>query len=157
MGEYSHIIEENKADMGGLIFLDLLKNEGYYDEEKKNKIIVTFIVDSFMNTKPDLSQPHWVRSVMQNYYQFINGGYEIIDDKIHVNIDKVVSIAQSMMEKIIDIQLNNTLDYAKEYVNEYFKWTDEMELIANKKANISNPVLNAKIINELADSLLKEN
>ena len=157
LGEYSHIIEENKADMGGLIFLDLLKNEGYYDEEKKNKIIVTFIVDSFMNAKPDLSQPHWVRSVMQNYYQFINGGYEITDDKIHVNIDKVVSIAQSMMEKIIDIQLNNTLDYAKEYVNEYFKWTDEMELIANKKANISNPVLNAKIINELADSLLKEN
>ena len=157
LGEYSHIIEENKADMGGLVFLDLLKNEGYYDEEKKNKIIVTFIVDSFMNTKPDLSQPHWVRSVMQNYYQFINGGYEITDDKIHVNIDKVVSIAQSMMEKIIDIQLNNTLDYAKEYVNEYFKWTDEMELIANKKANISNPVLNAKIINELADSLLKEN
>ena len=157
LGEYSHIIEENKADMGGLIFLDLLKNEGYYDEEKKNKIIVTFIVDSFMNAKPDLSQPHWVRSVMQNYYQFINGGYEIIDDKIHVNIDKVVSIAQSMMEKIIDIQLNNTLDYAKEYVNEYFKWTDEMELIANKEANVSNPVLNAKIINELADSLLKEN
>ena len=157
LGEYSHIIEENKADMGGLIFLDLLKNEGYYDEEKKNKIIVTFIVDSFMNTKPDLSQPHWVRSVMQNYYQFINGGYEITDDKIHVNIDKVVSIAQSMMEKIIDIQLNNTLDYAKEYVNEYFKWTDEMELIANKKANISNPVLNAKIINELAESLIKEN
>ena len=38
--------------MGGLIFLDLLKNEGYYDEEKKNKIIVTFIVDSFLNAKP---------------------------------------------------------------------------------------------------------
>ena len=35
LGKYSHIIEENKADMGGLAFLDLLTKEGYYTEEKK--------------------------------------------------------------------------------------------------------------------------
>ena len=75
--------------MGGLVFLDLLENEGYYTEEQKKKIIVTFIVNSFMNEKPLLTQQHWVRSVMQNYYQFINKGYEIIDNKIHVNIVKL--------------------------------------------------------------------
>ena len=25
LGQYSHIVEENKADMGGLVFLDLLE------------------------------------------------------------------------------------------------------------------------------------
>ena len=70
LGQYSHIIEENKADMGGLIFLDLLQERGYYTELQKKQIIVTFIVDSFMREKPNINQPHWVRSVMQNYYQF---------------------------------------------------------------------------------------
>ena len=56
--------------MGGLIFLDLWVNEKYYTEEQKKKIIVTFIVDSFMNEKPILSQAHWVRSVMQTHINF---------------------------------------------------------------------------------------
>ena len=97
LGQYSHIIEENKADMGGIAFLDELEEAGYYTEEQKKKIIVTFIVDSFMREKPSLNQPHWVRSVMQNYYQFINGGYIIEDGKIRVNIDKVAANGYSMM------------------------------------------------------------
>ena len=35
LGQYSHIVEENKADMGGLVFLDLLEEKGYYTEEQK--------------------------------------------------------------------------------------------------------------------------
>ena len=38
LGKYSHIIEENKADMGGLAFLDILTKEGYYTEEMKKSI-----------------------------------------------------------------------------------------------------------------------
>ena len=94
---------------------------------------------------------------MQNYYQFINNGYEIIDNKIHVNIDKVVSIAQDMMEKIIKIQLNNNFQEGKEYVETYFQWTDEIQLIAKKRQNVSRAILNAKIVSELADELEKEN
>ena len=37
LGKYSHIIEDNKADIGSLAFLNLLEKEGFYDEElKKN-------------------------------------------------------------------------------------------------------------------------
>ena len=112
----SHILEENKADMGGIAFLDILQEAGYYNEEQKYQIIVTFIVDSFMREKPSLSQPHWVRSVMQNYYQFINGGYEIIDGKIRVNINNVVKNGIDMMDKIIQIQLENDYEKAKQYI-----------------------------------------
>ena len=156
LGQYSHIIEENKADMGGLIFLDLLQERGYYTELQKKQIIVTFIVDSFMREKPNLNQPHWVRSVMQNYYQFKKGGYVIINEKIHVNIDKVVGIAKEMMEEIIRIQLDNNITKAEEYINNNFIWNDEMKLIGGKKLEIRS-VLNGILINELADKLLEEN
>ena len=51
-----------------------------------------------MREKPNINQPHWVRSVMQNYYHFKQGGYEIKNEKIHVNIDKVVDIGKEMMK-----------------------------------------------------------
>ena len=62
-----------------------------------------------------------------------------------------------MMEKIIKIQLNNNFQEGKEYVETYFQWTDEMQLIAKKRQSVSKPILNAKIESELADELLKEN
>ena len=155
LGQYSHIIEENKADMGGIAFLDELEAAGYYTEEQKKKIIVTFIVDSFMREKPSLNQPHWVRSVMQNFYQFINGGYSIEDGKIRVNIDKVAENGYSMMEKIIQIQLDNDYQEAENYVKEYFIWSDEQILIGEKILKLKS-ALNGRLINELADKLLAE-
>ena len=47
LGKYSHIIEENKADMGGLAFLEILTKEKYYTEEQKVKIIITDVDDTF--------------------------------------------------------------------------------------------------------------
>ena len=44
LGQYSHIIEENKADMGGLIFLDLLQERGYYTELQKNKLLLLLLL-----------------------------------------------------------------------------------------------------------------
>ena len=155
LGEYSHILEENKADMGGIAFLDILQEAGYYNEEQKYQIIVTFIVDSFMREKPSLSQPHWVRSVMQNYYQFINGGYEIIDGKIRVNINNVVKNGIDMMDKIIQIQLENDYEKAKQYIDEYFIWTDEMKLIGEKLLKLKR-ALNGKIVDPLVDEILNE-
>ena len=133
LGKYSHIIEENKADMGGLAFLDILTKEGYYTEEQKNQIIVTAVVDTFLKVKPNLSQAHRVRTVMQNYYLYKRGAYEIKDGKIHVNIDKVVPASNEMLAEIIRVQIDD--DYAKgeKYVLDNFVWTDEMQLIEARK------------------------
>ena len=40
LGKYSHIIEENKADMGSLSFVDILTKEGYYTEEMRKAVII---------------------------------------------------------------------------------------------------------------------
>ena len=156
LGKYRSIIEENKADMCGIAFVDLLKKLGYYTEEQRLKIIVTSVVDNFLKVKPDLSQAHRVRTVMQNYYLFDKGAYNITQDgKIHVNIDKVVPAAYNMLDEIIRVQIDDIFENAEKYINDYFKWTPEMTIIGDKLQTLSS-TLNSRVENELADKILSE-
>ncbi len=155
LGKYRNIIEENKADMGSLAFVDLLTELGMYTEEQRKQIIVTTIADNFLKSKPTLSQAHRVRTVMQNKYFAERGAYDIIDGKIHVNIDKVVPIAKEMLAEIVRIQIEGDFDKAEKYVLDNFIWTDNMELIGQKLQKI-NKTLNGRTESELAEKLLNE-
>ena len=156
LGKYRNIIEENKADMGSLAFVDLLTELGMYTPEQRKQIIVTTITDNFLKSKPTLSQAHRVRTVMQNKYFAERGAYEITPDgKIHVNIDKVVPIAKEMLAEIVRIQIDGDFDKAEKYVKDNFVWTDNMELIAQKLQKV-NKTLNGRTESELAEKLLAE-
>ncbi len=155
LGKYRNIIEENKADMGSLAFVDLLTELGMYTQEQRKQIIVTTIADNFLKSKPTLSQAHRVRTVMQNKYFSDRGAYDIIDGKIHVNIDKVVPIAKEMLSEIIRIQIEGDFDKAEKYVLDNFIWTDNMELIAQKLQKVSKS-LNGRTESELAEKLLND-
>ena len=155
LGKYRNIIEENKADMGALAFVDLLTELGMYTPEQRKQIIVTTIADNFLKSKPTLSQAHRVRTVMQNKYFAERGAYEIINGKIRVNIDKVVPIAKEMLTEIIRIQIEGDFGKAEKYVLEHFVWTENMELIAQKLQKI-NKTLNGRTESELAEKLLQE-
>ena len=154
LGKYRNIIEENKADMGSLAFVDLLTELGMYTSEQRLQIIVTTITDNFLKSKPTLSQAHRVRTVMQNKYFAERGGYEITKDgKIKVNIDRVVPIAKEMLSEIVRIQIDGDFNRAEKYVLDNFVWTDNMELIAQKLHKVSK-TLNGTLETELADKLL---
>lgn len=155
LGKYRNIIEENKADMGSLAFVDLLTELGMYTQEQRLQIIVTTVADNFLKSKPTMSQAHRVRTVMQNKYFADRGGYEIINGKIHVNIDKVVPIAKEMLAEIIRIQIDGDFNKAEKYVLDNFVWTDNMEVIAQKLQKVSK-ALNGRLETELADKLLAE-
>ncbi|MBR6723519.1 hypothetical protein IKL64_08700 [bacterium] len=156
LGKYRNIIEENKADMGALAFVDLLTELGMYTQEQRLQIIVTTMADNFLKSKPTMSQAHRVRTVMQNKYFAERGGYELTKDgKILVNIDKVVPIAKEMLAEIVRIQIDGDFNKAEQYVNENFVWTDNMEVIANKLQKV-NKALNGTLETELADKLLAE-
>ena len=156
LGKYRNIIEENKADMGSLAFVDLLTKLGMYTEAQRKQIIVTVMTDNFLKSKPTLSQAHRVRTVMQNKYFADRGAYDIIDGKIHVNIDKVVPIAKEMLAEIVRIQIEEDFDKAEKYVTDNFVWTDNMELIAQKLQKVSK-ALNGKLETKLADKLAGQN
>ena len=154
LGKYRNIIEENKADMASLAFVDLLTELGMYSQEQRKQIIVTFVADNFLKSKPSLSQAHRVRTVMQNNYLAKKGAYKIIDGKIHVNIDKVVPAAKAMLDEIIRIQIEEDFNKADKYVKENFVWSDNMEFIAKKLQKV-NKSLNGRLETKLADKLAK--
>ncbi len=155
LGKYQSIIEENKADMVSLAMLDILTENGLYTPEQREQIIVTFAADNMLKSKPNLSQAHRVRTVMQNYYFLKHGAIEISKDGVlMVNIDKMVPTARKMLEEIIRVQIEADFDKGEKYVLDNFIWTDEMETVAQKLKEVSK-TLNGKVEASLAMELLE--
>ena len=93
---------------------------------------------------------------MQNKYMFDNGGYTLTEDnKIFVNIEKVVPIAKKMFAEIIRIQIDGKIEQAQKYIEKNFVWTDQMEVIAQKLQKVSK-TLNGKLETPLANYLLEK-
>ena len=156
LGKYKSIVEENKADMASLAMLDVLTELGMYSELQKKQIITTFVADNFLKAKPNLSQAHRVRSVMQIKY-FLDNETISIDDKgfIHISYEKVIPTARKMLEEIIRVQLSKDFSSGEKFVLKNFVWTDGMEKIAQKIKEISK-TLNGQVEAKLAEKLLAE-
>ena len=156
LGKYKSIIEENKADMISLAMLDVLTEAGMYTPDQRREIIVTYAADNMMTAKPNLSQAHRVRSVMQNYFFIKEGAITISPEGVlDINIDKMVPTARKMLEEIIEVQLSGDFARGEKYVNDYFVWTPEMETMAENIKKVSK-TLNGRVESPLADKLLAE-
>lgn len=156
LGKYKSIIEENKADMTSLAMLDVLTENGMYTKEQRDEIIVTYAADNMLKSKPTLAQAHRVRSVMQNYFFLENGAISIdMDGILTVNIDKMIPTARKMLEKIIEVQIGGSFDAGEKYVLDNFKWTNQMEVMADKIKKVSK-TLNGRVESPLAEKLLAE-
>ena len=156
LGKYKSIIEENKADMVSLSMLDVLTEAGLYTEDERKKIIVTYVTDNMLKSKPNITQAHRVRSVMQNYYFIQNNAMKISEDGfLSINIDMMVYIARQMLAEIIKIQMSGDFSSGEKYVLENFVWTPEMEIISQKLKKISKR-LNGKTSQPLADKLYEK-
>ena len=156
LGKYKSIIEENKADMVSLSMLDVLTEANLYTEDERKKIIVTYAADNMLKSKPDITQAHRVRSVMQNYYFIQNNAMKISKDGIlSINIDMMVYVARQMLAEIVKIQMSGDCAAGEKYVLENFIWTPEMEIMSQKLKKISKR-LNGKTSQPLADKLFEE-
>ena len=153
LGKYKSIIEENKADMASLSFLDTLVEKGFYTKEQKDQIVVTACADLFAKSKPTMSQAHRVRSLMQANYLIEKGAIEITpENKIKINTDKVVPAAKEMLKEIIRLQIDGNVDAAKAYIDKYFVWGEINEKIGQELTKIDK-TLNGRTITPLADKL----
>ena len=150
-------MEEIKGDMASLVFVDHLKELELYNEDKATKIKITAIIDLFMANKPDLSQIYKVSKVIESKYLYIKGVYSLNNEtKIHINVDKVNEAALDLLDKIIKIQMNNNINEAKEFCDEYFKWEEPLVNISEKLEKYDKEI-HCVIKNELADDLLNDN
>lgn len=156
LGKYRNIIEENKADMGGLAFLDDLVEVGMYTKEQKDQILVNFATNTFLKSKPTMDQAHRVRSVMQANYFMKEGAIDVNKDgKIEINLEKMIPTAKKMLEDTIKVQLSGDMKVAENYINDNFQWGEKNETIANKLKEV-NKTLNGVVESPLADELTKE-
>lgn len=155
LGKYKNIIEENKADMGAIALLDCLTKAGVYTEEEKKQIIVTFAANCFLKAKPELSQAHRVRTVMQAFFFIKEHAINISPDGIiNVDIEKMIPAAYKMLTEIIEVQLSQDFNRGEKFINDYFNWTQDIEAVSKKLREIDKS-LNGMIITPLADYLLK--
>ena len=155
LGKYKSIIEENKADMGSLSFLDDLVKAGMYTEDQRTQIIVNFCTNSFLKSKPTMNQAHRVRTVMQANYFINEGAIKVNNDgKIEIDIEKAVPTARKMLTEIIEVQLSGDFKTAENFINKYFVWTDANETIAKELREVSK-TLNGVVVSPLEEELLK--
>lgn len=153
LGEYRNILEENKADVAAISFVDKLTELGVYTEKERKGLLINFVLQNFLKAKPDMEVAHRVRQVMQCKYLKDNGAYEILDNgKIYINVDKVVPACQKMLKEIIRIQADGDYDAAKEFINKNFVWTDDMEYVSQILQK-NQSALNGEIDAPLADDL----
>ena len=153
LGKYKNIIEENKADMGALALLQCLTEAGVYTEEEKNQILVTFGANCFLKAKPELSQAHRVRTVMQAYFFISEGAISISKDGIiNIDLEKMIPTANKMLTEIIEVQLSQDFNKGESFIKKYFNWTEEIETISQKLKEIDKS-LNGVVETPLADFL----
>ena len=142
--------------MGALALLDCLTDASVYTEEEKNQILVTFGANCFLKAKPELSQAHRVRTVMQAYF-FIKEGALSVDENgvININIEKMTSTAMKMLTEIVEVQLSQDFNRGEKFINDYFHWTEDIERVSVKLKEIDKS-LNGKLETPLADLLCNE-
>ncbi len=154
LGKYKNIIEENKADMGSLALLDCLAKAGVYTEEEKKQILVTFGANCFLKAKPELSQAHRVRTVMQTYFFIKEGAISVNNDGIiNIDIDKMIPTARKMLTEIIEVQLSKDFSRGEKFINDYFNWNEDIDKVSKKLKEIDK-ALNGTIETPLADFLV---
>ncbi len=122
------IIEENKADMGSLVAANYFEKTGKYTEDQANQIYLTWAVKQLPLSKPDFTQAHRFREVMQLNYFIEHGAIDFKKNgKLSINPKKFPQTANSMLNDIVQLQLDGDANKAKTFTEKYGKWTPALE------------------------------
>lgn len=156
LGKYSAILEEFKADMGMYAFLDEFVEAGFFTENQSKEIIVTSLSFGFLKGKPSIEQAHRVRSVMICNRMFATGAMKLSSDsKLEFNFAQVKQTAKQMMSEVVRLQLDSNVQRAKEYIDKWFVWTNEINTIAEIIKQHSKK-LNGYLKEPLAELMLEK-
>ena len=157
LGKFSAIIEEFKADMGMYAFLDEFVQAGCFSENQAKQIMVTSLSKSFGKGMPDIKQDHRVRSVMICTRMIADRGIIFNEaGKLTFNFEQIKKSARKMIAEAIRLQLDANVSGAKEYIEKWFVWTDELKNVA-EIIKTHSKALNGYLITPLADEFVKQN
>ncbi len=138
VGIYHHIIEEHKADMVSAAMMPEYVKAGIITEEELKSIYVTWIVKRhFMKAYPEDREAHRMADLIEYNYLHEYGAFWFDGDKkLHVDFEKMKSGARSLLEKVIEVQLSKSTDFAKKFVDRWTEWGEMLQYISNFKQSL---------------------
>ena len=154
LGKYTSILEEYKADMGMYAFLDNFVEKKLFTEKQAKQIMVTSLASSFLKGKPSLTEPHKVRSCMI-VNRMIKTKSITFDEqgKLIFDFEKIKQTTKQMMKEVIRLQIDGDVLMAKDYVEKWFAWTEEIDNVSKIIQNYSKK-LNGYLTMSLYDKIL---
>ena len=154
--DYIDILELCRRELISFAFIDRMKELNTYNEEQVYKFKLTNIVNTFMKEQPDMNQIVGTSHLLIINFLLEKEVINLTNGKIKIiNFTKVANATKDMLTEIITIELNDDNTKAKEFYQNYSKWNNDMNTIANKLKKYDNE-LHYLIKNELADYLLNE-
>ncbi len=138
LGVYHHIIEEHKADMVSAAMMPEYVKAGIISEEELKAIYVTWIVKHhFMKAYPQDREAHRMADLIEYNYLHDYGAFWFDDDKkLHVDFAKMQSGSRSLLEKVIEVQLSKSPEFAKKFVDKWTEWGDMLKYISEFKQSL---------------------
>ena len=138
LGIYHHIIEEHKADMISATMMPEYVKAGIITEEQLKSIYLTWIVKRhFMVAFPEDREAHRMADLIEYNYLHDYGAFWFDKDKkLHMDFAKMQSGSRSLLEKIIEVQLSKSPEFAKEFVDKWTTWGKMSQYIAEFKQSL---------------------
>ncbi len=134
MGEYKHIIEENKADVVSIASIsEIAKTFNMFSEEDVKKIYASWIFSSLLlKAEPVYASPHRVASLIHFNYLTEN---KVIwfneNNKLCIDFDKVSSTMYKLLEETIELQLSKSVEKAEAFVKRWAYWGQYSKYVAD--------------------------
>lgn len=145
LGIYHHIIEEHKADMVSAAMMPEYVKSGIISEEELKSIYVTWIVKRhFMKAYPQDKEAHRMADLIEyNYLREFGAFWFDENKKLHVDFSKIQSASRSLLEKIIEVQLSKSPEFAQQFVDRWTEWGEMLQYIADFKQSLGiRPYIN---------------
>lgn len=138
LGIYHHIIEEHKADMISATMMPEYVKAGIITEEQLKSIYLTWIVKRhFMIAFPQDREAHRMADLIEYNFLYDYGAFWFDKDKkLHIDFDKMQSGSRRLLEKIIEVQLSKSPEFAKEFVDKWTTWGKMSQYIADFKQSL---------------------
>lgn len=132
LGAYTSIIEEHKADIASIAFMPEYVKIGVITEEQLKQIYFSWTVSYlFLRAKPVFSVPHRVADLMMHNFMLEAGAISFDEnDKLHIDFGKMQEAAKASLAKTIEIQLSGAPEKAKQFIDKYTVWGENVQKIA---------------------------
>lgn len=138
LGIYHHIIEEHKADMISATMMPEYVKAGIITEEQLKSIYLTWIVKRhFMVAFPEDREAHRMADLIEYNYLHEYGAFWFDENKkLHVDFAKMQSGSRSLLEKVIEVQLSKSPEFAKKFIDRWTEWGEMLQYISKFKQSL---------------------